>query len=188
MGCWRLGPLKLVLSSLAPVAYNKDSAHFGLTNVGLKHLIDLGRNSDEFLSSLTISINSNFVWGAIPHLLPKTFIAQIFKAGLEHCGPFPNTLIDGYGKYGLIQDALHLFDEMPHKDHVLWAFVNRVDCFGRRTWVGFVWRRLHMPPPKIFFFDASRFGPIQSNSVWNWTRYGPKYLLKKMLIPNLSFI
>ena len=66
-------------------------------------------------------------------LTAKNLNAQIIKAGLEHCGPLPNTLIDGYGKYGLIQDALHLFDEMPHRDHVLWASVNRVDCFGRGT-------------------------------------------------------
>ena len=56
-------------------------------------------------------------------LTAKNFHAQIIKVGLEHCGPLPNTLIDRYGKCGLIQDALHLFDEMPHGDHVLWASI-----------------------------------------------------------------
>ena len=56
-------------------------------------------------------------------LTAKNLHAQIIKAGLEHCGPLPNTLIDGYGKCGLIQDALHLFDEMPHRDHVSWASI-----------------------------------------------------------------
>ena len=56
-------------------------------------------------------------------LTAKNLHAQIINAGLEHCGPLPNTLIDGYGKCGLIQDALHLFDEMPHRDHVSWASI-----------------------------------------------------------------
>ncbi len=49
--------------------------------------------------------------------------AQIIKAGLDQSGPLPNTLIDVYGKCGLIQDARHLFDEMPHRDHVSWASI-----------------------------------------------------------------
>ena len=28
-----------------------------------------------------------------------------------------------YSKGGLIQDSLHLFDEMPHRDHVSWASI-----------------------------------------------------------------
>ncbi|KAL4625854.1 hypothetical protein ACB092_05G055200 [Castanea dentata] len=56
-------------------------------------------------------------------LTAKKLHAQLIKAGLEHCGTLPNTLIDGFGKCGLIQDALHLFDEMPHRDHVSWASI-----------------------------------------------------------------
>ncbi|KAM3699567.1 hypothetical protein ACB098_05G034400 [Castanea mollissima] len=56
-------------------------------------------------------------------LTAKKLHAQLIKAGLEHCGTLPNTLIDGFGKCGLIQDALYLFDEMPHRDHVSWASI-----------------------------------------------------------------
>ncbi|OWM76740.1 hypothetical protein CDL15_Pgr004952 [Punica granatum] len=33
----------------------------------------------------------------------------------------PNSLLDSYEKCGLLQDALHLFDEMPHRDLFSWA-------------------------------------------------------------------
>lgn len=46
---------------------------------------------------------------------------QLIKTGLG--GPLPNTLVDAYGKCGLLHDALHLFDEIPHRDHVSWASI-----------------------------------------------------------------
>ncbi|XP_022998145.1 pentatricopeptide repeat-containing protein At4g14050, mitochondrial [Cucurbita maxima] len=49
--------------------------------------------------------------------------SQIIKAGLDKAGPLPNTLLDVYGKCGLIPQALQLFDEMPHRDHVSWASI-----------------------------------------------------------------
>ncbi|KAK9933012.1 hypothetical protein M0R45_020226 [Rubus argutus] len=49
--------------------------------------------------------------------------AQIIKAALHLCVPLPNTLLDVYGKCGLVEDALHLFDEMPQRDHVSWASI-----------------------------------------------------------------
>ncbi|PRQ38377.1 putative tetratricopeptide-like helical domain, DYW domain-containing protein [Rosa chinensis] len=51
----------------------------------------------------------------------KKLHAQIIKAALHLCPPLPNTLLGVYGKCGLVGDALHLFDEMPHRDHVSWA-------------------------------------------------------------------
>ncbi|XP_004297007.1 PREDICTED: pentatricopeptide repeat-containing protein At4g14050, mitochondrial [Fragaria vesca subsp. vesca] len=51
----------------------------------------------------------------------KTLHAQLIKTALHQCVPLPNTLLHVYAKCGLLQDALHLFDEMPHRDHVTWA-------------------------------------------------------------------
>ncbi|PSS35647.1 Pentatricopeptide repeat-containing protein [Actinidia chinensis var. chinensis] len=51
----------------------------------------------------------------------KKLHAHILKSGLYQCGPLPNTLLDMYGKCGLIKDALQVFDEMPHRDPVSWA-------------------------------------------------------------------
>lgn len=53
--------------------------------------------------------------------LAKKLHAQIFKAGLHLCDPLPNTLLDAYGKCGLIQHALQLFDELPRRDLISWA-------------------------------------------------------------------
>ncbi|KAG7036669.1 Pentatricopeptide repeat-containing protein, mitochondrial, partial [Cucurbita argyrosperma subsp. argyrosperma] len=49
--------------------------------------------------------------------------SQIIKAGLGKASPLTNTLLDVYGKCGLIPQALQLFDEMPHRDHVSWASI-----------------------------------------------------------------
>ncbi|KAF7837047.1 pentatricopeptide repeat-containing protein [Senna tora] len=53
--------------------------------------------------------------------LAKKLHAQIFKLGLHLCQPLPNTLLDAYGKCGLLQHALQLFEELPHTDRVSWA-------------------------------------------------------------------
>ncbi|XP_052208190.1 pentatricopeptide repeat-containing protein At4g14050, mitochondrial [Diospyros lotus] len=53
----------------------------------------------------------------------KQLHALIFKSGLDHCPPLPNTLLDAYGKCGLVVDALQVFDEMPQRDPVSWASI-----------------------------------------------------------------
>ncbi|KAF8391909.1 hypothetical protein HHK36_022249 [Tetracentron sinense] len=53
----------------------------------------------------------------------KELHAQIIKTGLEQCPPLPNNIIDMYGKCGLLQDALHLFDQLPHRDPISWASI-----------------------------------------------------------------
>ncbi|KAJ8771271.1 hypothetical protein K2173_026448 [Erythroxylum novogranatense] len=49
--------------------------------------------------------------------------AEIVKIGLNQCEPLPNTLLDVYGKCGLLRDAGNLFDEMPQRDLVSWATI-----------------------------------------------------------------
>lgn len=56
-------------------------------------------------------------------LTAKNLHARIIKTGLDQCGPLPNTLVDVYGKCGLVKDALHMFDETPRRDHVSWASI-----------------------------------------------------------------
>ncbi|KAG2726397.1 hypothetical protein I3760_01G110500 [Carya illinoinensis] len=56
-------------------------------------------------------------------LTAKTLHAQIFKTGLDQCGPLPNTLVYVYGKCGLVPDANRVFDEMLHRDRVSWASI-----------------------------------------------------------------
>ncbi|TKY47812.1 Pentatricopeptide repeat-containing protein mitochondrial [Spatholobus suberectus] len=51
----------------------------------------------------------------------KKIHAQIIKGGLNRHEPIPNTLLDAYGKCGLIEDALQLFDALPRRDPVAWA-------------------------------------------------------------------
>ncbi|KAK2991658.1 hypothetical protein RJ640_025127 [Escallonia rubra] len=51
----------------------------------------------------------------------KTIHAHIIRTGLDQHQPFPNTLINLYGKCGLIEDAVQMFDGMLHRDHVSWA-------------------------------------------------------------------
>ncbi|XP_054787084.1 pentatricopeptide repeat-containing protein At4g14050, mitochondrial isoform X1 [Prosopis cineraria] len=53
--------------------------------------------------------------------LAKKLHAQILKSGLHLREPLPNTLLDAYGKCGIVQNALLLFEEMPHRDCVSWA-------------------------------------------------------------------
>ncbi|KAL5542770.1 hypothetical protein UlMin_010480 [Ulmus minor] len=53
----------------------------------------------------------------------KKLHAQLIKTGIELHGPLPNTLLNIYGKCGLLQDAHHLFDQMPHRDPVSWASI-----------------------------------------------------------------
>ncbi|GMH28282.1 hypothetical protein Nepgr_030125 [Nepenthes gracilis] len=53
----------------------------------------------------------------------KKIHAQIIRFGLECYGPLPNTLIDMYGKCGLLDHALQVFDEMLHRDYISWASV-----------------------------------------------------------------
>lgn len=53
----------------------------------------------------------------------KRIHAEIIKCGLGQHDPLPNTLLDMYGKCGLIQNALQVFDEMPHRDQVCWASI-----------------------------------------------------------------
>ncbi|XP_057956841.1 pentatricopeptide repeat-containing protein At4g14050, mitochondrial [Malania oleifera] len=53
----------------------------------------------------------------------KSLHAQIIKTGLEHCEPLPNTLVNVYGKCGLVQDARQVFDGIPHRDLVSWASI-----------------------------------------------------------------
>ncbi|KAF5189368.1 Pentatricopeptide repeat-containing protein [Thalictrum thalictroides] len=52
----------------------------------------------------------------------KQLHAQILKTGLLHqqCPRLLNTLIDMYGKCGILEDALNLFEEMPKRDPVSW--------------------------------------------------------------------
>ncbi|KAJ8449677.1 hypothetical protein Cgig2_001333 [Carnegiea gigantea] len=47
--------------------------------------------------------------------------AQIIKLGLQQYGPLPNSLLEMYGKCGVMGDALQMFDEMPQRDIVSWA-------------------------------------------------------------------
>ncbi|XP_021745711.1 pentatricopeptide repeat-containing protein At4g14050, mitochondrial-like [Chenopodium quinoa] len=48
---------------------------------------------------------------------------QITKLGLHHYGPIPNSLVEMYGKCGVIDHALKVFDEMPQRDPVSWASI-----------------------------------------------------------------
>jgi len=56
-------------------------------------------------------------------LTAKNLHAQIIKTGLDQCDPLPNSLLDVYGKCRLVQDALHMFDQMPRRDLVSWASI-----------------------------------------------------------------
>ena len=64
--------------------------------------------------------------------------------------------------------------------HLSWICVDVPSGCGRDC------TRLHQG----FFFDTSdlvRFNPIWFEMVWNWMRYGPKYLLKKNVNTKLIF-
>ncbi|OWM76743.1 pentatricopeptide repeat-containing protein At4g14050, mitochondrial [Punica granatum] len=47
--------------------------------------------------------------------------ARLFKLGLSHSQLLLNCLLDAYGKCGHLQDALNMFDQMPHRDLISWA-------------------------------------------------------------------
>ncbi|CAO2831387.1 unnamed protein product [Amaranthus hypochondriacus] len=49
--------------------------------------------------------------------------AQILKLGLHLYGPLPNSLLDMYGKSGVIKDAHKVFEEMPRRDFISWASI-----------------------------------------------------------------
>ncbi|CAL0320418.1 unnamed protein product [Lupinus luteus] len=49
--------------------------------------------------------------------------AHIIKLGLHHSHPLPNTLLHSYGKSGLINHALQLFDEMPQPNLISWSSI-----------------------------------------------------------------
>ncbi|KZV34881.1 hypothetical protein F511_00783 [Dorcoceras hygrometricum] len=52
----------------------------------------------------------------------KNLHAHVIKCGLDLCGPFySNTVLDFYGKSGHLNDAVHLFEEMPRRDLASWA-------------------------------------------------------------------
>ncbi|CAN0854928.1 Pentatricopeptide repeat-containing protein At4g14050, mitochondrial, partial [Linum grandiflorum] len=53
----------------------------------------------------------------------KQLHPQLIKSGINDCIPLANTLLDAYGKCGLVQDAHQVFDEMPNRDHVSWASI-----------------------------------------------------------------
>lgn len=53
----------------------------------------------------------------------KKLHAQLIKSGIDSWEPLPNTLLDVYGKCGLLKHALQRFDEMPQRDHVSWASI-----------------------------------------------------------------
>ncbi|KAL6009373.1 hypothetical protein ACLOJK_022602 [Asimina triloba] len=46
--------------------------------------------------------------------------AHIIKSGLHQCAPLSNKLIHVYGRCGLLQESLRLFDEIPHRNAVSW--------------------------------------------------------------------
>ncbi|XP_050237384.1 pentatricopeptide repeat-containing protein At4g14050, mitochondrial [Mercurialis annua] len=56
-------------------------------------------------------------------LTAKKLHARIIKLGVQQTEPLPNTLLNVYGKLGLVEDAHHLFDEMPQRDQVSWASI-----------------------------------------------------------------
>uniref|UniRef100_A0A162AGS8 Pentacotripeptide-repeat region of PRORP domain-containing protein n=1 Tax=Daucus carota subsp. sativus TaxID=79200 RepID=A0A162AGS8_DAUCS len=53
----------------------------------------------------------------------KSIHAHIIKSGLTQYDPLPNTLVDMYGKCGLIHNAIQVFDEIPQRDKVCWASI-----------------------------------------------------------------
>ncbi|KAL9687972.1 hypothetical protein QQ045_032384 [Rhodiola kirilowii] len=53
----------------------------------------------------------------------KKLHAHFVKTGWDLCVPVTNTMIDMYGKCGLVEDAAMLFDEMPQRNPIAWASV-----------------------------------------------------------------
>ncbi|XP_034677362.1 pentatricopeptide repeat-containing protein At4g14050, mitochondrial-like [Vitis riparia] len=46
---------------------------------------------------------------------------NIIKTGIDQCRSLSNNLINMYGKCGLIQDVLNLFNQLPHRDPLSWT-------------------------------------------------------------------
>ncbi|RVW77859.1 Pentatricopeptide repeat-containing protein, mitochondrial [Vitis vinifera] len=53
----------------------------------------------------------------------KKLHCHIIKTGIDQCKSLSNNLINMYGKCGLIQDALNLFNQLPHRDPISWASI-----------------------------------------------------------------
>ncbi|KAJ9676089.1 hypothetical protein PVL29_024874 [Vitis rotundifolia] len=53
----------------------------------------------------------------------KKLHCHIIKTGIDQCRSLSNNLINMYGKCGLIQDALNLFNQLPHRDPISWASI-----------------------------------------------------------------
>ncbi|WCJ40114.1 Pentatricopeptide repeat (PPR) superfamily protein [Euphorbia peplus] len=49
--------------------------------------------------------------------------AHFLKLGIIHTLSISNTLLNSYGKCGLLQSARHMFDEMPQRDPASWASI-----------------------------------------------------------------
>ncbi|KAI5057811.1 hypothetical protein GOP47_0027826 [Adiantum capillus-veneris] len=48
---------------------------------------------------------------------------EIMKKGLENADCIGNALVDMYGKYGLLKDAQHMFDELPVQDTISYTAI-----------------------------------------------------------------
>ena len=86
--------------------------------------------------------------------LGRKFHAQIIKLGLHQYGPLPNSLLQMYGKYGVMDDALQMFDEMPQRDLVSWASTltaYNYDGLPRRTLSIFaeIWEHDRLQPDHL---------------------------------------
>ncbi|OMP09476.1 hypothetical protein COLO4_05434 [Corchorus olitorius] len=57
------------------------------------------------------------------HSSVKQLHAHFIKLGLTQFLPLANTLSNVYAKSSRLQEALQVFDEMPHRDHVSWATI-----------------------------------------------------------------
>ncbi|CAN1150825.1 Pentatricopeptide repeat-containing protein At4g14050, mitochondrial [Linum perenne] len=70
-----------------------------------------------YISQLRICAKSH-IPSSVKQLHP-----QIIKSGIDDCILLANSLVDAYGKCGLVQDARQLFEEMPERDQVSWASI-----------------------------------------------------------------
>ncbi|CAN1846253.1 Pentatricopeptide repeat-containing protein At4g14050, mitochondrial [Linum perenne] len=70
-----------------------------------------------YISQLRICAKSH-IPSSVKQLHP-----QIIKSGIDDCILLANSLVDAYGKCGLVQDARQLFEEMPDRDQVSWASI-----------------------------------------------------------------
>ncbi|KAK9146102.1 hypothetical protein Sjap_006005 [Stephania japonica] len=59
----------------------------------------------------------------------------IVKFGLLYRDAFAGTALLGlFGRFGMLDGVMRLFDEMPHRNLVTWNLI--IDCFSRRGFVG----------------------------------------------------